>query len=259
MKFTIVVPCFNEEQRLDPEPWCKFVQGRQDVDFLFVDDGSSDGTYDVLLRIVEQCPQGIRAMKLPRNGGKAEAVRQGILAAVDAGAEGVGFWDADLATPLDAIPLLIAPFVRAEVGVAMGSRVRLLGRHVEREAARHWFGRATALAASLVLGVHVYDTQCGAKLLRPGRHVVALFGAPFSSRWAFDVELLARWIGAVGGPEAARETLVEVPLPKWSDVAGSKLRPRDFAITPLELAKIAWRYRSAAGTGVAARRSAKER
>ncbi len=243
LKATVVVPCFNEAARLVPSEWVEFAAGHPTTSFLMVDDGSSDGTADVIRAMAAASPQ-ITALVLPHNQGKAEAVRQGLLSALHRGDTVVGFWDADLATPLVAIPTFMDVLAtRPDVGFVLGARVRLLGRAIDRDTARHWFGRGTALAASLVLGLTVYDTQCGAKLLRPGPHADALFARPFSSRWAFDVELLARWIVAVGGPEAASTTLVEVPLDSWVDVAGSKLTPLDFLRTPLELLKIGWSYR----------------
>lgn len=243
MTITVVVPCYNEAARLDPPVWAAWLGCHPDVTFLGVDDGSTDGTAGVLRALRDRHPR-FRVLELPVNRGKAEAVRAGLQQAVADGADVVGFWDADLATPLDAINDLASVLrERPEVGFVLGARVRLLGRDVVRDTARHWFGRGTAVAASAVLGLSVYDTQCGAKLLRPGPHAAALFDAPFQSRWAFDVELLGRWIDAVGGPEAARSTLAEVPLTRWTDVAGSKLRPVDFLRTPMELGAIALRRR----------------
>jgi glycosyltransferase involved in cell wall biosynthesis len=240
VRTTVVIPCYNEAERLVPDVFVAWLDAHADTTFLGVDDGSRDATGDVLDALAARHDR-FRALRLEQNLGKAEAVRQGLLAAIEQGASVVGYWDADLATPLDAIDDLSAVLgQRPEVGFVLGSRVRLLGRHVERDALRHWFGRGTALAASAVLGLPIYDTLCGAKLLRPGTHADALFGRPFASRWAFDVELIGRWIDVQGGPDAARHTLAEVPLVRWTDVAGSKLRPVDFLRTPMELGRIAW-------------------
>jgi hypothetical protein len=108
----------------------------------------------------------------------------------------------------------------------MGSRVQLLGRRIERSSLRHYAGRVFATGASLSLGLPVYDTQCGAKLFRPSPALACALEQPFTSRWAFDVELLGRLLRPdTGVPPVAAERIREEPLLVWSDVPGSKLRP----------------------------------
>lgn len=243
----IVVPCYNEAHRLDVEAFLGYASTRRDISFLFVDDGSRDGTGDVLASLCRRLPDRLRSLTLERNCGKAEAVRRGVLAALESHPPLVGFWDADLATPLDAIDSLLAA-VTGEPGrieIAMGSRVRLLGRHIARNPVRHYVGRVFATAASLVLGIAVYDTQCGAKLFRATHNTAALFAEPFRSRWIFDVELIARRLEGFTPAERARadELIVEVPLQRWVDVAGSKVRLGDALLAAWELTRIYVRYR----------------
>jgi dolichyl-phosphate beta-glucosyltransferase len=158
----------------------------------------------------------------------------------------VGYWDADLATPLSVIPQFVEILAtRPEVRVVLGSRVRLLGRTIHRRLSRHLLGRAFATAASLVLDLPVYDTQCGAKLFRATADVAAAFAEPLRSRWVFDVELLARLLRTwrSSGEPWPESALYEQPLPRWEDVAGSKLRLWDFPKSAWELASIYWCYR----------------
>jgi glycosyltransferase involved in cell wall biosynthesis len=240
MRTTVVVPCYNEAARLPVDAFVEFARGWPAGRLLFVDDGSSDTTADVITALAARRPESLAAMSLPRNAGKAEAVRQGILRALAEGAEAVGFWDADLATPLAVIPQFEDVLVRqTHIDIVMGARVRLLGNAVERKPSRHYVGRGFATVVSWLLHAHVYDTQCGAKLFRPTPLVRQLFESPFLSRWVFDVEILARYLDAKRDlGQDGRTGIREMPLEDWRDVAGSKVRSRDFVHAGIDLARI---------------------
>lgn len=128
--------------------------------------------------------------------------------------------------------------------MVFGARVRLLGRAIERRAVRHYLGRVFATAASYVLGFAIYDTQCGAKLFRRSPEIQALFQQPFATRWLFDVEFLARRMQACRNTplRAIEHILYEYPLEEWRDVAGSKVKARDFVKAFFGLALIYWTY-----------------
>src|SRR5262249_27231448 len=152
-----------------------------------------DGTREKLEELRSLAPERVEVLALRANVGKAEAVRAGVLRALDRGAAYVGFWDADLATPLAVVNEFRARLAaRCELELVMGARIALLGRRIARRALRHYAGRAFATGASLALALPVYDTQCGAKLWRVLPHTRELFERPFAGRWTFDVELLAR-------------------------------------------------------------------
>jgi glycosyltransferase involved in cell wall biosynthesis len=243
----VVVPCYNEAQRLDLVAFRAFAREYRQVRFLFVNDGSTDGTGALLADLVRSDRAGFALCDLPRNVGKAEAVRRGLLRAADDDPEYVGYWDADLATPLEAILTFGAVLdSRPDIELVFGARVGLLGRSVDRHPLRHYLGRVFATAASVALGIGFYDTQCGAKLFRASHEILSLFQCPFATRWLFDVEIVARLIATRRGTAMPRvETIVyEFPLHEWRDVAGSKVTPRDFARAALELAAIARKYRT---------------
>jgi glycosyltransferase involved in cell wall biosynthesis len=241
----IIVPCFNEARRLPLEQFRRYLTCQADTRFLFVDDGSTDNTAARIESFCISRRNVAHLIRLPENRGKAEAVRRGMLAALDDQPDYVGFWDADLATPLSAIDELRQVLdQRAEVQWVFGSRVRLLGRSIHRLPTRHYLGRAWATAVSLLLRLPVYDTQCGAKLFRATDELRQILSRPFLTRWVFDVELIARLIRARRGTQlpAAERVIYEFPLCEWRDVAGSKLKARDFWRGGFELLKIYWHY-----------------
>jgi len=241
----IVIPCYNEARRLNISAFKRFTFKGHLQRFLFVDDGSTDETWQVLEGLHEDDPQHFLLCHLPRNIGKGEAVRQGLLQAFDTAPDYVGYWDADLATPLDIIPTFCELLdKRPDLEMVFGARVRLLGRTVERRALRHYLGRVFATAASLVLGLGIYDTQCGAKLLRASPLVQLLFQQPFATRWLFDVEILARLMQSRRGTDLrqAQDIIYEFPLEEWHDVAGSKVKGRDFVKSFIGLTLIYWKY-----------------
>ena len=100
----IVIPCYNEAQRLPLHAFNAFAGARHPHRFLFVNDGSTDGTSHVLHTLHDAEPERYMLCDLPRNVGKAEAVRTRVLLAWEAGPDYISYWDADLATPLETIP-----------------------------------------------------------------------------------------------------------------------------------------------------------
>jgi dolichyl-phosphate beta-glucosyltransferase len=244
-----VVPCYNEERRLQVAEFRDFLRVSP-VRFVFVNDGSRDRTSDVLASLQQVFPDRVAVLDEGVNRGKAEAVRLGIRFALDRGCEFVGFWDADLATPLSEIPHFAGVFqAQPEVDMVFGARVKLLGRRVERKVARHYLGRVFATFVSTMLNLAIYDTQCGAKLFRVTSVIPSLFDRPFLSKWIFDVEIIARYLSEVGSAAAAQR-IVEFPLHSWVDVAGSKLRVGDFFTAFADVLRIRAAYLAKGRKGV---------
>jgi glycosyltransferase involved in cell wall biosynthesis len=235
-RVALVVPCFNEAARLDVDVFRNFQLPGHQLEFVFVNDGSTDNT----LQIIQSIPGTV--VNLEKNSGKAEAVRRGILAAIDRTPEYVGFWDADLATPLSELPAMMEiAEKRPAIQMVFGARVRLLGREISRQPARHYFGRVGATLISSSLGLAVYDTQCGAKVFRATPEVREVFSTPFLSRWIFDVEIIARFVQRWGRDGVAR-ALYEYPVTQWHDVKGSKVKSQDFIRALRDLWKIRRAY-----------------
>jgi dolichyl-phosphate beta-glucosyltransferase len=237
----IVVPCFNEERRLRGADFLSFMAAHPSASLCFVDDGSRDRTVAVLEQLRSNYPERILVHRLAKNGGKAEAVRAGVLhVAASAQFPIVGYWDADLSTPLDEVDRLLQVLRdHPDCQLVLGSRVKRLGAHIERRLSRHICGRIFATCASAILGFEVYDSQCGAKLFRVDKAHV-FFGEPFLTRWLFDLEMLVRLRNEIG--LSVIEATREVPLSRWQEVGGSKLGLSDMVNVPRELLKIRTYY-----------------
>jgi dolichyl-phosphate beta-glucosyltransferase len=227
----VVVPCHNESDRLDVDRFVGFVNEGIMIHVLFVNDGSTDNTAEILDRAVSRVPDRIHALHLPQNVGKGNAVRLGLLHGLELGAELVAYLDADLATPLPEMGRLISIQRRAGFDVILGSRVAMLGHDIQRALSRHYLGRIYSTAASFALGFQVYDTQCGAKLFRCTDYLEQSLQQPFRTRWVFDVELLARL--SVLDPQLL---VLEVPLRHWADIDGSKVKLKDMIGASADLA-----------------------
>ncbi len=240
----ITIPCYNEADRLDLDEFARLAQGRPGLRLVFVDDGSSDRTREILEEFAERNSDKIELVVLPKNVGKAEAVRTGLLHSVRGGdadvvtknVDAIAYIDADLATPVDEVLRLLDELSRNGAGAVFGARVACLGANVRRSPSRHYLGRVFATMASIALSESVYDTQCGAKFFRNTEKMRACIEEPFLSRWAFDVELLGRLL-------AKNISIVEVPLKEWQDVSGSKIRVSSMLQAGVDLVKIGVRLR----------------
>jgi len=224
----IIIPCYNEAKRLKPDLFLQALERDRELSFLFVNDGSSDSTLECLYALREQEPTRVAVLDLGRNMGKAEAVRCGILKSLDEPCDYVGYWDADLATPLDAIVEFCSILGSGDVDVVIGSRVCLLGRNIQRKASRHYLGRVFATCASLLLQLKVYDTQCGAKMFKNAPILRQVFGSPFKVNWTFDVEMIGRFLLLQSITQGVTFRCVEHPLIEWVDVKGSKVGIKDY-------------------------------
>ena len=240
----IVVPCYNEMNRIQLSEFSQFLISNDFIFFCFVNDGSTDGTQKILADFVNLNPERSQLINLSKNQGKAEAVRQGVNTLLKSSKfQLVGYWDADLAAPLTEIRRFIHKFKsNNELKAVCGSRILRLGSSIRRSVFRHYFGRIFATVVSNMLKIPVYDTQCGAKIFL-AEFAEYIFSEKFLSRWFFDVELFARSIEHIGRQNTIHGVF-ELPLSQWHDQGQSKVTWANVLQTPLELLKIYIFYRN---------------
>lgn len=217
-RILLIVPCFNEESRLQVE---RFLATDSNVDFLFADDGSKDNTAQIIKTLIMKNSSRCTGYFAEKNLGKGniiQAAYQSLTPHQKQSFDWIGYWDADLATPLGEVANMLryrsAFYASTNVGAIFASRVSRLGSEIVRSPLRHYVGRAFVTVSSMVLKLVPYDSQCGAKIFKPDVADTA-FKTPFLSRWIFDLEIILR-IGA--------KVIVEWPLMNWQDVPGSKVR-----------------------------------
>jgi len=242
MKFALIIPCYNEEVRLSIESYESFITKNPHFTLFFINDGSTDQTLSILKQFSNQCLDNIIVLSLEANSGKAEAVRRGVQKALSHQSyDYLGYWDADLATPLSEIPRFEKIIQEESSWVVLGARIVRAGAHIERIWYRHILGRSFATMVGVATGLPIYDTQCGAKFFKQDIAKLIL-NTEFISDYLFDIELFMR-LKRKFGEAVFLENVYELVLKKWEDVSGSKVRLIDFLKAPLELYKITRIYR----------------
>jgi len=239
----IIIPCYNEANRLPVDVFLAYLHQNSNVHFCFVNDGSTDQTHLMLEALHQQLPDRIDVHHLSRNRGKAGAVQSGMLKSAIKPFDYIGFFDADLATPLNAITDLTHVLdINPRLDLVMGSRIKHLGSNIQRDPFRHYVGRFMATIISTILKLPVYDTQCGAKVFRQGI-VDSLFREPFISPWLFDVEILARLIQYRGRLNVMSH-VAEQPLKQWIEQGDSRISSDYISKVWYELYRIQRTYRN---------------
>ncbi len=236
----IIIPCYNEANRLKINEFQAFLNATNNYQLCFVNDGSADDTAKILKAFAAKNPNKVLFLDLSANVGKAEATRMGVyhLAQMTL-VQTIGFLDADLATGFEDYTRL-AETLNDNISLKMviGSR-KLDKENINRTAFRSFASNCFGSISSSITKLQIADTQCGAKVFDK-ETAIKIFKEDFISRWLFDLELLVRTRKLYG--ESAAEKILEVALNEWEEVEGSKITMKDAVEFPKQLAQIAITY-----------------
>ncbi len=213
---SIIVPAYNEEQRIEPTLVALDSFLRRSslcYEIIVVDDGSSDDTVGLVTRL-SQHRRSVRCIATSPNRGKGHAVRVGMLAA---SGQMRLMSDADGSIPASEIATIIEPILRGNADIAIGSRYAD-GSKTDRKQPfyRRWWSRLANQVVQRTLVGGIRDTQCGFKVFT-AQAADAIFGLSRIDGWAFDLEALAlaRRMGFA---------VVEIGI-SWSDDPRSRISP----------------------------------
>ena len=217
LKTAIIIPCYNEEERIQKNKILELVS-RKEITVYLTNDGSSDATLEVLTSIAQENVNQIKVINFEKNEGKASAIYKAIhLVRNQNQFDYIGYFDADFSTPVTEMLRMLDFNVTNPVLFIFGSRVKLLNSVIKRKIYRHIIGRVIITVINWKFKLAIYDTQCGAKLFS-NEIIEKVFNKPFYTSWLFDVEIFIRLKNLNLLLEG-----YEFPLKEWRDVEGSKL------------------------------------
>jgi dolichyl-phosphate beta-glucosyltransferase len=244
MTTALIIPCYNEENRLNPREFLDFSLANTNIDLWFVNDGSTDKTFDILQLLIKKNTHQLKLYSLKNNKGKAEAIRETITKINELNKyKYIGFIDADLATPLNEIVFFLDEMEKnPKLLITAGCRINIVGKNIIRKPIRHSLSRIFVTYYFQFLKIPNYDAQCGIKIFE-NKFALQLFDKPFLSKWMFDIELFVRALKFLG-EEKYHLQIKEIPLNNWSEKADSKLKITSFILAPFEVVKIYFKYKN---------------
>lgn len=238
----VVIPCFNEEQRLLSSEFKAFAHKNLGYHLCFVNDGSTDKTLSALRELRDSNPNHITIYNCKTIGGKAEAIRQGMLRLTkDQQFDYVGFLDADLSTDFSDFDELVKSIENSAFKIVNGSRMVRMGANITKKPIRKLSSKAINFVIQTILDMPIKDTQCGAKIM--DRETAAkLFHKKFMTKRLFDVEIFMR-MKKIYGKQTAASHIYEQPLKKWIQDNSSKLSIKEAIKMVGQLFEIIYGYR----------------
>jgi len=229
---SIVIPAYNEAERLGPtldRVLSFIVEHPREAEIVVVNDGSGDGTAEIVCDYAQKSSGIVRLVENPGNHGKGYSVRNGVL---NSNGDIILFTDADLSAPIAEAEKLITA-VGHGADIAIGSRWARSELQTHRQSlTRQAMGRVFNGLLRVLLRLDFKDTQCGFKAFRR-QAARALFPLQRIERWGFDPEILflARKMGFL---------VEEVPV-RWGHDTRTRINPMmDGSRMLAEMVRIRW-------------------
>jgi glycosyltransferase involved in cell wall biosynthesis len=230
-KVVIIIPCFNEAERINLS-YFNILFRLNSTAWVFVDDGSTDGTSKILKKYSNK--KNIIYLKLSHNVGKSNAIAHGMNYASSkiSNIGWIGFLDSDGAFAISDVENIIK--MTSSIGshdAIYTSRVKMAGRNIKRNNARHVIARLITSLFGLVWKDIPYDTQSGFKLYKYSDDFNSILIKPFKTKWFFDIELSIRNFMY----KKENLNVWEEPVSTWVDMPGSKINYRQSLRISLEV------------------------
>jgi glycosyltransferase involved in cell wall biosynthesis len=183
------MPAFNEADLIpncirETSEFLKGIGGERCAELIVVDDGSSDGTYQVARQAITP-GEPVQVVRLARNSGKGFALKYGFVFATG---DLVAFLDADLDLHPSQIATLYREMQKTNADVVIGSKRHPLSR-LDYPRQRKILSSGYYLLVRALFGLPVRDTQAGLKLFKQ-EVLEQVFPRLLIKRFAFDLELL---------------------------------------------------------------------
>jgi len=234
-KTVIIIPIWNEEER-GPFDYIESIIKLRELDFIIVNDGSSDGT-EMRLTALGDNPN-FHPINMAENLGKSMAIKAGLDFALSVGKYSlIGYLDGDGAFPVSEVQrcslLAQEKLLHESFDVFITSRVALSGRAIQRKASRHLIGRTIRTVIGLKYPNLPYDTQSGFKFFKNTELFVEAADKGFRTKWFVDLEILLRL-----KTHKPSVTIWEEPLMAWQDVSQGSLKWTSAPRIIIELARV---------------------
>ena len=245
---SLVIPFYNESNRVN-EFFFKSILNLP-VDFIIlVDDGSSDGSSDIISQLLGEDKRLIW-LENSVNLGKSEAVRVGLMKSIQLDCKFILTSDADGALETADLQKALSLALEhssvdsqgwAQNAIYSGARVRLSGWDIQRTTLRQWVGRIIATLVSIISGVEMYDPQSPVRVYVIDRKIfLRSLQRKFKTKWFSEIELILRLQKILISENNNFLKIYEFPLGYFKDVAGGSLTPSKILLVLKELITLKW-------------------